>query len=481
MAVSRPRRFGKTMAMNMLSAYYGKNCDSRGLFAPCKIAGDESFEKHLNRYNVIKINIRDCISEASDMKEMLSCLEGDIKEELAGEYAEVAFSKDRSLIKCLEKVYAAVRIPFIFLFDEWDCAFRMKGIRKEEQALYLDFLRNLLKDKAYVALAYMTGILPVKKYGEHSALNMFTEYSMTNQRELAQYTGFTEEEVQELCKEYDMCYEMTKKWYNGYMLKGISVYNPRSVVLSMTGHDHDSYWTQTETYEALKVYIEMNYDGLRDRVVEMMAGNKVVVDIRSFANDMVTFATRDDVLTLLVHLGYLTYDFDTHEVWIPNQEIMGEYAATLKVLGWSEVAEALRQSDGLLKATLNMDAEQVERTLEKIHQSETSIMAYNDENALSSVITIAYYTARKSYVLARELPSGKGYADISFFPRTGVSTPAMVVELKVDKDADSAIDQIKRKEYVEGLMAYTGKVLLVGICYDKKTKKHRCKIEEIEK
>ena len=394
-AISRPRRFGKTVAMNMLAAYYERDCDSKDLFADKKIANDPGFEKHLGKYDVIQINMRDMVSQNADAHAMINSIEAEVKEELFEAYPDVSLNKDGALAYCLAKIYAKTKIPFVFLIDEWDSLFRVKGISEDEQTRYLDFLRNLLKDKAYVALAYMTGILPIKKYGEHSALNMFTEYSMTNQREMAEYTGFTEQEVRDLCKDYDMPYEDTRSWYDGYNLRGISVYNPQSVIMSMTGHDFDTYWTKTETYEALKVYIEMNMDGLRDIVVRLMSGAKVPVDTRSFTNDMVTFVTKDDVLTLLIHLGYLTYDFDTTEVWIPNQEVMGEFATTLKALGWSEVAEALRRSDELLKQTINMDMESVANTLEQIHQSETSIMAYNDENALASVITVAYYTARK--------------------------------------------------------------------------------------
>ncbi|MBQ9609708.1 MAG: AAA family ATPase [Lachnospiraceae bacterium] len=480
-AISRPRRFGKTMAMNMLAAYYGKNCDSRELFAQFKIADDETFEKYLNKYNVIQINMRDLISGADNVRGMIIKLTKRLIFEFGEEYPEVKLFDDTDLIQSIADVYIKTKIPFVILIDEWDAIFRVRGVSEDEQIAYLDFLRNLLKDKPYVALAYMTGILPIKKYGEHSALNMFTEYSMTNQREFAEFTGFTEDEVQILCKKYDMPYDETKRWYDGYNLRGISVYNPRSVVMSMTGHDYDSYWTKTETYEALKVYIEMNYDGLRDTVVSLMSGGRTVIDTHSFTNDMVTFATKDDVLTLLIHLGYLTYDFDTKEVWIPNQEIMGEYATTLKVLGWSEVAEALRCSDELLKATLAKNVDKVSATLEQIHRSETSIMAYNDENALSAVITIAYYAARRDYELIRKLPGGNGFADISFLPRRGVSSPAMIVELKVDETAGGAIAQIKDKKYVEGLKTYSGKVLLVGISYNRKTKKHGCVIEEIEK
>lgn len=483
LAVSRPRRFGKTTALDMLSAYYGRLNDSRDLFAPFQIAKEESFETHLNQYNVIQLNIRNLISESEDINEMISYIESDVKAELAEMCPEIHLQEKRSLAYCLEQIYASMKVPFVFLIDEWDSVFRVSSLKNnaEEQAKYLDFFRNLLKDRVYVALAYMTGILPIKKYGEHSALNMFTEYSMTNQGELSEFTGFTEEEVQSLCEKYGMSYSETKRWYDGYQLTEMSVYNPRSVVMAMTRHIYDSYWTKTETYEALKVYIEMNMDDLRDTIVKLMAGNKVAIDTNSFTNDMVTFSTKDDVLTLLIHLGYLTYDFDTGEAWIPNQEILGEFATTLKVLGWSEVAEALRKSNELLKATLQKDSEQVAKLLEDIHQSETSIMAYNNENALASVITVAYYTARKEYDLIREMPAGKGFADICFLPKKSSSNPAMIVELKVDRDAETAIAQMKEKNYVDGLRSYRGKVLLVGISYDRKSKRHSCWIEEVER
>ena len=339
MAVSRPRRFGKTITMDMLCAYYSRGCDSHALFAPYQIAAEKSFEKHLNQYNVIQVNMRDFVSRTSSMQETLETLAKELMFEILDEFSDVRYFNSKDLLRSLLDVYRSTKIPFVFLIDEWDTVFRIKEISANEQILYLDFLRMILKDKAYVALAYITGILPIKKYGEHSALNMFTEYSMTNQRELAEATGFTEEEVRELCKKYSMPYDETKRWYDGYQLKEISVYNPRSVVMSMTGHDFDSYWTKTETYTALKDYIEMNFDGLQDTVINLMSGNKTVVDTHSFVNDMVTFAAKDDVLTLLIHLGYLTYDFYTSEVWIPNQEVMGEFNGMLELDNGSELSQ----------------------------------------------------------------------------------------------------------------------------------------------
>ena len=317
--VSRPRRFGKSMAGDMLVAYYSKGCDSKEMFSKYKIASNTNFEKHLNKYNVIHINMVNFIKRRKTVSEALDNLNKKILRELKKENMDVDCSDWNDLTTTLSEIFDEKRVPFIFVIDEWDCIFRMFKGNNAEQTDYLDYLRELLKDQKYVALAYMTGILPIKKYGEHSALNMFTEIAMTNTREYAEFTGFTEAEVQELCKQYDMPFEETKRWYDGYNLKGISIYNPRSVVMSMTGHDFDSYWTSTETYEALKVYIQMNFDGLREKVVDMIAGEKVSVNTGKFQNDMSTFNSADDVLTLLIHLGYLTYN--EGKVWIPNSEV----------------------------------------------------------------------------------------------------------------------------------------------------------------
>lgn len=483
--VSRPRRFGKSMAAEMLTAYYSRGCDSEEMFSNLKISEDESFGKHLNKYNVIHINMVNFLGESQNMDEMLGFIEEDLIEELTDEYTDIKYPKRQSLIKILSAVFSQTSIPFIFIIDEWDCIFRIHKSDENSQIKYLNFLRNLLKDQSYVALAYMTGILPIKKYGEHSAINMFTEISMTNTRELSEFTGFTENEVQSLCDEYVMSFDETKRWYDGYNLKGISIYNPRSVVMSMTGHDYDNYWTSTETYEALKVYIEMNFDGLKDTIIKLLAGEKVVIDTTTFSNDMVTFETKDDVLTLLIHLGYLTYNFNTKEVSIPNYEISEQFASTIKVMGWSEVANSLKLSDELLKATLNCNEEKVAELIDKAHSDNTSILKYNDENSLSCVISLAYYSARKTYTIERELPAGKGFADLVFKPRRNNSNPALIVELKYDKSAESAVEQIKKKQYVDCLKDYSGEILLVGISYDKdakeNNKRHVCKIEKILK
>lgn len=482
--VSRPRRFGKSIAANMLVAYYSRGCDSKELFEKFKIAGDVGFEEHLNKYNVIHLNMQQFLGRTKTIDEMLELLTRKVTRELKREFSDVTYYEE-DLVSVIEEIYSQTHSFFIFIIDEWDCIFRVKGNDTDAQKIYLNFLRNLLKNQPYCVLAYMTGILPIKKYGEHSALNMFDEYSMTNQRELAEFTGFTEQEVQELCPAYDMPYEKMKQWYDGYDLKGIQIYNPRSVVMSLLGHDFDSYWTKTETYEALKKYIQMDMYNLKELVTKLIAGSSVAINPDKFQNDMTTFASADDVLTLLVHLGYLTYDFDTRTVHIPNQEVQKEFINCIEDGGWEPVMDAIRKSEELLNATISGDEDTVARIIEHVHQENTSILAYNDENSLACVISLAYYSAKKNYVIYRELVGGKGFADLVFIPRKTTQAPAIVVELKRNQTADAAIDQIKRKEYVQSLKDYRGEVLLVGINYESKDsdgenyKKHFCKIERM--
>ena len=482
--VSRPRRFGKSIAANMLVAYYSRGCNSKELFEKLKIAGDAGFEEHLNKYNVIHLNMQQFLGRTKTIDEMLELLTRKVTRELKREFSDVTYYEE-DLVSVIEEIYSQTHSFFIFIIDEWDCIFRVKGNDTDAQKIYLNFLRDLLKNQPYCVLAYMTGILPIKKYGEHSALNMFDEYSMTNQRELAEFTGFTEQEVQELCPAYDMPYEKMKQWYDGYDLKGIQIYNPRSVVMSLLGHDFDSYWTKTETYEALKKYIQMDMYNLKELVTKLIAGSSVAINPDKFQNDMTTFASADDVLTLLVHLGYLTYDFDTRTVHIPNQEVQKEFINCIEDGGWEPVMDAIRKSEELLNATISGDEDTVARIIEHVHQENTSILAYNDENSLACVISLAYYSAKKNYVIYRELVGGKGFADLVFIPRKTTQAPAIVVELKRNQTADAAIDQIKRKEYVQSLKDYRGEVLLVGINYERKDsdgenyKKHFCKIERV--
>jgi hypothetical protein len=413
-----------------------------------------------------------------DIEKMKERLEKSLIKDLLCEYPDVDYEDSTDLTEVLADIYVETDVAFVFIIDEWDCIFRENRNNKEAQDVYLNFLRNLLKDADYVALAYMTGILPVKKYGTHSALNMFDEFSMTNPRQLAEFVGFTESEVEQLCTEYNMDFEETRRWYDGYQFENIEhIYSPRSVVASMTSHCFDSYWNQTETFEALREYIVMNYDGLKDTIIELLAGNRREINSKKFNNDMTTFQSADDVLTLLIHLGYLGYDFSTKEVFIPNFEVASEFYNAIESSDWKEVIKAVKNSEALLKATWNQDAQAVAEAIEEAH-FETSILKYNDENSLSCVISLAYYSARIYYTQVRELPTGKGFADIVFLPRKNhLDKPALVVELKWDRSAEGAIAQIQEKKYVKALEEYHGNVLLVGVNYDVKTKKHACEIE----
>ena len=477
LCISRPRRFGKSTDANMLVAYYSKGCDSSQIFNRLKISQTELYQKHLNQHNVIHINMQDFLSKTHDIDKMLILLTKLIFRDIKKVYQDIEYFDINDLIQVLEDVYAEVNERFIFVIDEWDCIFREYKNNKEAQEKYLDFLRNLLKDKPYVSLCYMTGILPIKKYGTHSALNMFKEVSILNPTPLEEFMGFTEKEVQDLCLKYDMDYEKMKDWYDGYkMTDDLSVYNHRSVVYALMDRKYENYWSATETYEALRVYIDMNYDGLKDDIVKLLAGEHVAVQTTSFQNDMTTFDTKDDVLTLLIHLGYLGYNSFNQTCYIPNKEVIDSFVNSIRSSNWNETTKALLNSRALLEATWNRDEELVAKYIEEAHL-DTAILTYNNENALSYTISIAYMYARNHYTIIREMPSGKGYADMVFIPKD--DKPAMIVELKWDHEAETAIDQIKEKKYPKGLEEYRDNLLIVGISYDKKNKKHSCRIEEV--
>ncbi len=481
--VSRPRRFGKSMALKMLAAYYSRGCDSADLFRGRVIERDECFQKHINRYDVIYVNMQQFLIGVENQA-VTHYLEQEVLEELREEYGGFIKQTDVGLADALKRIYARTEKEFIFLIDEWDCVMRERQESEEMQKQYLDFLRKLLKDQPYVALVYMTGILPVKKYGQHSALNMFWEYSMINQFAFEEYTGFTETEVRILCEQYQMDFEETSSWYDGYRFKKFRhIYNPRSVVAAMSCRDFSSYWTSTETYDALKIYIDMDFDELRSDIVKMLGGESIRVNTLTYQNDMRNFMVKDDVLTLLIHLGYLGYDSQTEEAFIPNKEIVREFENAMRVGGWTEVMRVLKASEKLLEDTLRGDADSVAAMLDNAHTEVASVLTYNDENSLGCAIGLAYYSARKDYRLIREFPTGKGFADVLFLPLPHTNKPALVVELKYDRTVTAAIQQIKNRHYTQALENYSGEILLVGINYDKDEpdKPHSCVIEKISR
>ncbi|WP_296876223.1 AAA family ATPase [Thomasclavelia sp.] len=477
--VSRPRRFGKSTDANMLAAYYSKGCNSSKIFDNLKISQTEQYKVHLNNHNVFHLNMQDFLSKTHNIEKMISLLAKLLFREISKIFSDVDFIDSSDLIQIIEDIYAETGIRFIFIIDEWDCIFREYKNDKDAQKNYLDFLRNLLKDKPYVELAYMTGILPIKKYGTHSALNMFEEISMIDPGLLAEFMGFTENEVENLCLKYDVSYKEMKEWYDGYHIThDLSTFSPRSVVSSITRKKFGNYWTSTETYEALQIYIDMNFDNLKDDIIKLLAGETVPVQTSSFQNDMTTLKSEDDVLTLLIHLGYLGYDSINQVCYIPNNEVVDSFVNSIRYSDWKETTKAITNSQKLLEAMWDQDEETVARYIEEAHL-DTFILTYNNENALSYTLSIAYICARNHYTIIREMPSGKGFADIVFIPYH--DKPAMIVELKWDETVETALTQIKEKKYPKSLEKYQDNLLIVGITYNPQTKQHQCKIEIIKK
>ncbi len=474
--VSRPRRFGKSITADMLCAYYGQE-DTDSLFRTLKISGSPDYKKYLNKFQVIHLNMINFMDKHDSLAGSLDYLQKRLLHELKSQFSSVDCFDWNDLPSVLEDIYNAVHVKFVFVIDEWDCIFRRNKNDTESQTIYLDFLRSLLKDKVYVALAYMTGILPIKKYGEHSALNMFKEISVADAGVYAEYTGFTEEEVRKLCDKYEMDFDEVKHWYDGYNVNDVSIYNPKSVVEAMLSKELGNYWTQTETYEALKEYIQANFDGLRDKVVQLIADEPVKVNILKFQNDMTNFGSADDVLTLLIHLGYLTYNKADRSCYIPNEEVRQEFINCIEDGGWENVMSAIRSSERLLEDTLKGNEKAVSDALRELHYQNTSLLTYNNENSLSCLLSLAFYSAKKYYTIFRELETGEGFADLVFIPLKHSDKPAMLVELKYDRSVDTAISQIKEKRYHGALTEYLDKLIIVGINYDKNTKEHTCRIE----
>ena len=485
--LSRPRRFGKSVTAQMICSYYAKGQDCSPLFDDLEIASFDDYKKHLNQYDVISINISDEFSRAShNVKSMTDILTKSIVRELKEEYPNCAISSPEFLDLTLQEVYNYSKVPFVFVIDEWDWIMREKKEDPDSLKQYLEWLKAIFKDKPYVGLAYMTGILPVKKYGSHSALNMFTEYSMTEPLNLGQYIGFTENEVKDICKQHDVAFNQMQQWYDGYSFKDVPhIYNPNSVVNAATYKKFISYWTKTETFESLQEYIDMNMEGLRDDIVKLIAGEDVIVDVSTFSNDMVTFHSKDDVLTLLIHLGYLAIKGSTNLgviVHIPNEEIKLEFKTCVKNNNrYAGVYDLIKNTDVLLNDIWSLNSEAVAKIFDEVHQDHTSILTYNNENSLANVIAISLFlSTTNTYNVVRELPTGKGYADLVYLPKSGVNKPALLIELKFDKSAQTAVTQIKEKNYLQFFKDYKGEVLLVGINYSKDTKTHQCIIERAQ-
>ena len=428
---SRPRRFGKSVTVDMLTAYYSKGCDTEKMFSGLEISKCPDFYEHLNKYDVIHFDVQWCCISAGSSENLISYITNIVVSELRETYPEVNLVENSTIYGAMARINTVLGKQFIVIIDEWDVLIRDEAHNQAAQEMYIDFLRNMFKGieaSKYIALAYLTGILPIKKLKTQSALNNFTQFTMLNAGPLTPYIGFNEDEVIDLCEKY-----------------------------------------------------EIDFDGLRTSIIEMLSGSSVEVNVNEFQNDMVSFADKDDVLTLLIHLGYLAYDQRTQRAYIPNEEIRQEFRAATKRNKWNELIEFQQESEKLLEATWEMDAETVAEQIEKIHAEYTSVIQYNNENSLSSVLSIAYLSAIKYYFKPiRELPTGRGFADFVFIPKPLYRDyyPALLVELKWNKDAETVLNQIKERKYPESLQQYTGDILLVGINYDKKEKVHQCVIEK---
>ena len=473
--ITKPRRFGKSSIINMLGAYYTKGHNSKDIFDKLNISKSDSYLENLNKYNVIKLSFNEIPDNKKTYDDYISNIINNLKKDLLNIFNNILVESEDIYImlnKTNEK--------FIFIIDEWDYIFS-HDLFKENQKDFLEFLRNLLKDKSYVALCYMTGVLPIKKYSTGSALNMFAEYTFLKDRLYSESFGFTEEEVIELCKRNkNIDYKELEDWYNGYMTpNGLKLYNPRSVTIALRNNYCENYWTSTGAMDEVLYYLKYNIKDVRNDVIEMVAGNSIDVTIdEEFRAGQKAPQTREEIYSAMIVYGFLSY-YDGR-IKIPNKELMKEFEKALKDESFGEVMNMVKKSEMTLKATLRGDAESVSKAIDEIHNSEIPILQYNDENSLSCVVTLAYLAARNYYKIEREEKTGKGYADFMFHPRRNGDT-AFVLELKVNDKPEKAIKQIKEKEYYQKFIKENSnrKILAVAICYDKNNKKHECKIEEI--
>jgi len=495
--ISRPRRFGKSYAAQMLCAYYDKSCDSHELFAGYEISADTTYEEHLNRYHVINLDVTGFISQAKKKKKPLGDIPVQIDKAVQDDvlmlYPEL--KRHEQLNDCLLELVRSTHTKLIFVIDEWDSMIREAKDDEATQESYLNLLRGWFKNNNFtpeaVAAAYITGILPIKKDGSQSAISDFQEYSVLDPLEYAEYVGFTEEEVKEQCEKHHKSFDSMKRWYDGYTVGDYhSIYNPYSVMQSVSSGKYKSYWKKTSAAETLMTYIDMDQDGLQDDIARLIAGESVAVDTDSFRNDVETFTCRDDVLTLLIHLGYLTYeevsdsyDEDDEQLTglarIPNEEVRSEFEKILRKAKHKNLIRLVKRSDQLLKDTIAGNSDAVAKAIQDVHESEYAPTWYNNEQSLRYVVKMAYISGVDQYGKIEELPTGHGIADVVFVPKRRSVLPAMIVELKWNKSAEGAIKQIKDKNYPKALNQFGGELLLVGINYDEATKRHTCQIEKV--
>ncbi len=447
---SRPRRFGKSVTADMLVAYFSKGAESKELFAPLKCVKDHAFLQNMNQYNTIFVDMQAQFTTAQKKKiPPNQYLEKNIVKELHIEYPSF-ISSEETLEESLSTIYYETGSQFVIIFDEWDYPIRELEEDSPDRAIYIDFLRGLFKNsdaKDYIRLAYLTGILPIIRAKGQSAVNNFHEYTMVKAKDFAPYIGFTEGETRSLCEKYQVDFQKVKEWYNGYSLNGTAIYNPLSVVEAVANNDFDQHWTETGTYSDIRELINMNMDGVLDSILLMLSGEKIPLNTHGCKNDMHTFANKDQVITTLVHLGYIAYDSQTQEAYIPNKEVQKvfeDYAAYGYPDRFTKFAGYAQE---VLISIEHEDAERVAEILQIMHNEFVSSIRYHDENSLCCVIMIAMLASLKTYHKAvREFPCGKGFADLVYLPlRKDTNKPAILMELKWNKSAKTAITQIKER------------------------------------
>ena len=483
--VTRCRRFGKSMAARMLGAYYDKSCDSRELFRGLKAEQDKSFETYLNKYYVIRVDMTDFTTRFRGEKDIVSIIQKVLIDDVIEVFPEIKIKERDDLMEILSRISESTGERFVMIIDEWDAILREMGTDENIVTAYVDLLRRLFKGSSsnvVFAGAYLTGILPIKRYNTESALNNFCEYTMIRPGKMSEALGFTHDEVEMLCKKHGMDLAEMERWYDGYLIgKASRMFNPYSVMKAIYNEEYGSYWTTTGAYDSVVTYIQMNFEGLKDDIIRMLAGESVCVNTLKFQNDIRIVRSKNDVLTVLIHLGYLAYDNNNEQCYVPNKEVADELLNAMEDTSWTRLADTITASKNLLYATIAGNEQAVARAIDTAHDENTSILAYNDENSLACVLTVAYIWARNEYVIHREYATGKGYADLVMIPRRNVSKPALVIELKFNHSAETAIDQIRQKNYPAQIAEYTGDILLVGISYDKESKQHTCRIERSTK
>lgn len=443
---SRPRRFGKSVTADMLVAYFSKGAESKELFAPLKCIKDHAFLQNMNQYNTIFVDMQAQFTTAQKKKiPPNQYLEKNIVKELHIEYPSF-ISSEETLEESLSTIYYETGSQFVIIFDEWDYPIRELEEDSPDRAIYIDFLRGLFKNsdaKDYIRLAYLTGILPIIRAKGQSAVNNFHEYTMVKAKDFAPYIGFTEGETRSLCEKYQVDFQKVKEWYNGYSLNGTAIYNPLSVVEAVANNDFDQHWTETGTYSDIRELINMNMDGVLDSILLMLSGEKIPLNTHGCKNDMHTFANKDQVITTLVHLGYIAYDSQTQEAYIPNKEVQKVFEdyATYGYVAYGYAAygypDRFTKFAGYAQEVLisieHEDAERVAEILQIMHNEFVSSIRYHDENSLCCVIMIAMLASLKTYHKAvREFPCGKGFADLVYLPlRKDTNKPAILMELKL--------------------------------------------------